>query len=508
MLTGRMLTLAFRTHKGALLVTATLTSPSTSTRKQRSIGRSWFAGVLLTLGVLLAPSAVIAHWATVEVTNTQQFVDTLGPLVKDPAVQALIVDEVTGLIDDQVDISNVTDSLLTGLGDALNLPDAAKEALGLVSGPVASGVTSLIRNVVANVVASDAFEEAWTKTLTLTQTQVIALLEGDPNSMLTLDNDGTISLPLKPLIQDVKAALIDQGVSFASAIPEIDTSVVIAKVPELALARVIYQIGIGVGMWLPWVVLGLLAGGVAVANRRPRALLGASIAMGVVMAILALSLGTGGIVIAASIDPSFADAAGVVYAALVTYVLQIVAALITLALVLGFTGWAFGESVTAGKLRANINKNIDAIRGALGQTNLPFNMASPVMHRYRVLARTVLLTLMALGIIGANPLNVGAVVGFTILGVIVLGAYEILQRSVVTPPAAPEVLPTNPTSPTSKTPTAVPATAARKPATKPAATKPAATKPAATKPAVTKPAVRKPAVTKPAAKAAPKKPTS
>jgi hypothetical protein len=474
MLTGRLLSLAFCKHKGALLVIATLTSPSTSIRKQRSIGRSWFAGVLLTLGVLLAPSAVIAHWATVEVTNTQQFVDTLGPLVKDPSVQALIVDEVTGLIDDQVDISNVTDSLLTGLGDALNLPDAAKEALGLVSGPVSSGVTSLIRNVVANVVASDAFEEAWTKTLTLTQTQVIALLEGDPNSMLTLDNDGTISLPLKPLIQDVKAALIDQGVSFASAIPEIDTSVVIAKVPELALARVIYQIGVGVGMWLPWVVLGLLAGGVAVANRRPRALMGASIAMGVVMAILALSLGTGGIVIAASIEPSFADAAGVVYAALVTYVLQIVAALITLAVVLGFTGWAFGESVTAGKLRANINKNIDAIRGALGQTNLPFNMASPVLHRYRVLARAVLLTLMALGIIGANPLNVGAVVGFTLLGVIVLGAYEILQRSVVTP----------------------------------AATKPAATKPAATKPAATKPAATKPAATKPAAKAASKKPTS
>ncbi|MBK5238275.1 MAG: hypothetical protein JJE28_04085 [Actinomycetales bacterium] len=437
-----------------------MTTATTTARKTTNLGRAWLAGVLLTLGVLLAPTAVVGHWATVEITNTKQFVETLGPLAKNPAVQALIVDEVTGLINDQVDISTATDSLLTGLGDALNLPKAAKDALGLVSGPVASGVTALIHNVVANVVASDAFQEAWTKTLTLTQTQIVALLTGDPNSMLTLANDGTISLPLKPLIQDVKAALVEQGVSFASAIPEVDTSVVIAKIPELALARVIYQIGVGVGLWLPWVVLGLLAAGVFVANRRPRALLGTSIAMGLVMGILAIGFGTGGIIIAASIEPAFADAAGVVYAALVTYVLQIVAALVTLAVVLGFTGWAFGGSLAAGKLRANINKNIDAIRGALGQTNLPFNTASPVMHHYRVLARVVILVLMALGVIGSNPLNVGAVVGFTILGVIVMGAYEILQRSVVEPPAAPVV---------------------------PVATKSAAKKPVAKKPAPKKP---------------------
>ncbi|MBK5239495.1 MAG: hypothetical protein JJE28_10375, partial [Actinomycetales bacterium] len=149
--------------QGALFVT----TPTITARKTTSTGRAWLAGVLLTLGVLLAPTAVVAHWATVEITNNQQFVETLGPLAKDPVVQALIVDEVTGLIDDQVDISTATDSLLTGLGEALNLPQAAKDALGLVSGPVASGVTALIHNVVANVVASDAFQEAWTKTLTL-----------------------------------------------------------------------------------------------------------------------------------------------------------------------------------------------------------------------------------------------------------------------------------------------------------------------------------------------------
>jgi len=453
-----------------------MTTSTISARTPTNRSRAWLAGVLITLGVLLAPTAIVAHWATVEITNTKQFVDTLGPLIKDPAVQELIVTEVTGLINDQVDIPAVTDSLLSGLGEALNLPKAAKDALGLVSGPVASGVTTLIHNVVANVVSSDAFQQAWTRTLTLTQTQVVALLTGNPNSMLTLANDGTISLPLKPLIQDVKAALVEQGVSFASAIPEIDTSVVIAKIPELAVARVIYQVGVGVGLWLPWVVLALLTAGIFAANRRPRALLGTSIAMGVVLLVLGIAFGTGGIVIAASIEPTFAAAAAAVYAALVAYVLQIVGALVLLAAILGFTGWAFGDSVTAGRLRATTNKNLDAIRGALGQTNLPLDAASTVMHRFRVLARVVIVSLMALGVIGANPLTVGAVVGFTILGVIVLGAYEILQRSVIVPE--------------------LPLVAAE-PVTAPAATKPAVTKPAATKPVVTKPVVRKAAPKKP-----------
>jgi len=471
-----------------------MTTTTTSTQTSTNTGRAWLAGVLITLGVLLAPTAIIAHWATVEITNTQQFVETLGPLADDPAVQALIVTQVTELIDAQVDISGATDSLLSGLGDALSLPKQAKDALGLVSGPIASGVTALIHNVVGDVVASDAFQQAWDKTLTMTQTQVVALLTGDPNSLLTLANDGTISLPLKPLIQDVKAALIEQGVSFASAIPEIDTSVVIGKVPELAVARVIYQVGVGVGLWLPWVVLGLLTAGIFAAHRRPRALLGTSIAMGILMGILAIGFSTGGIVIAASIDPAFAAAAAVVYAALVAYVLQIVAAIGLLAIILGFAGWAFGDSLTASKLRATTNKNIDAIRESLGQTNLPFNTASPILHRYRVLARVVIITLMALGIVSADPLNVGAVVGFSIMGVVVLGAYEILQRSVVT--VAPVATQPVATEQVGTEPLAKPA--ALKPAAKPATTpaaKPAALKPAA-KPA-TKPAARKPAAKKP-----------
>jgi hypothetical protein len=497
-----MWALDMKFYQGGLHVSAS--------KKTYSVGRAWLAGVLVTLGVVLAPGAIVAHWATTEITNTQQFVETLSPLADDPAVQKLIVTEVTRVINEKVDISTATDSLLTGLGDALNLPKAAKDALGLVSGPVASGVKTLISNVVANVVASDAFQEAWTKALTLTQTQVVALLEGDPNSMLTLANDGTISLPLKPLIQDVKTALIAQGVSFASAIPEVDTTIVIAKVPELALARVIYQVGVGVGAWLPWLVLGFLVVGVLAANRRPRALFGASVSLAILMVIMALSFGTGRIVIAASIDPAYAGAAAVVYDAIVVYVMMIVAAIGTLALILGFTGWAFGESEAAGKLRASMNQGLNYLRGLLSKTSIPTDAASAVMHRWRSLVRVVIIALMGLGIAFANPLNAGAVVGFTILGLVLLGAYEVLQRPAMKPATATVVVaPTVSPAGTAARKAAAPRTTARATArtstgtttAKPAAKQ--AAKPAA-KPS-TKPAAK--TATKPAAGSSEKKPT-
>jgi hypothetical protein len=140
-----------------------------STAVKKSAGRAWLSAIALILAVALTPAAIVTHWATSEVTNTQRFVSTLSPLAKNPAVQETIITEVTHVIDEQVDIKGVTESLFTGLGNALDLPDAAKKALGMLAAPAASGVEGLVQSLVTNVVKSDAFANAWDKTLTLTQ---------------------------------------------------------------------------------------------------------------------------------------------------------------------------------------------------------------------------------------------------------------------------------------------------------------------------------------------------
>ena len=72
-----------------------------TTRKNTSgsPARSWFAGVLLVIASLLLPTAIVGHWATVQINNGNQFVDSLAPLSANPEVQALVVKQLSSAID-------------------------------------------------------------------------------------------------------------------------------------------------------------------------------------------------------------------------------------------------------------------------------------------------------------------------------------------------------------------------------------------------------------------------
>lgn len=446
-----------------------------STAAKKNPGRAWLSAILLIVAMVLTPVAIVTHWATSEVTDTARFVNTLSPLASNPEVQQVVIDEVTGLIKEQVDIPEITDSLFTGLGKALNLPDKAQKALDLLVSPVANGVDSLINNVVTTAVESDAFQKAWTKTLTLTQEQTVALLSGDPNSMLQLSNDGTLSLPLKPIIVEIKASLVKQGVGFANAIPEVDKSITLGKIPELAIARVIYQVGVGIGTWLPWIVAGLFAAGIGFARKRPRAILATSVVFAVLMAFLAFLFGSGRIVATTMIDPGISAAVGVVYDALVSYVVNVVAALGLIAIFTAIAAWVFSASETAEKFRGFANKQINTVRSFVDPENARLGKATPVLHKYRIVARVVILGGLALILAAIQPATIAAVIWLSILALVLLFVYEVLQRATIVPVVAAPAAPVAKTTPAAKKP----ATVAKKPAT--AAKKPVAKKPAAKK---------------------------
>ena len=467
-----------------------------STAVKKSAGRSWLSAIALILAIALTPAAIVTHWATSEVTNTQRFVSTLSPLAKNPAVQETIITEVTTIIDKQVDIKEVTTSLFEGLGNALDLPDAAKKALGMLAAPAASGVEGLVQTLVSNVVKSQAFADAWDKTLTLTQEQTVALLSDSPDSVIKLSNDGTLTLPLKPIIVEIKAELVKQGVGFASAIPEVNTDITIGKVPELALARVLYQVGVGVGTWLPWVVAALFVVGIAAARRRPRALAATGSVMLGLMALMAFLFTSGRIVAMTVIDPNYSPIVGAVYDALVAFVLDVVIALAVASVIAIITGWAFGVSESAEKFRAFSNKQINSLRKTVDPEKKIFANSSVVMHKYRIVARVVIIGGIALILSSIIPLTVADVFGWTLTGLVLLFAYEVLQRPVVKA-AAPKVAETVAAAPAANT-VAVKKAPAKKAPVKKAPAASAAKKPAAKKSATgsTKPVAKKPTTKK------------
>lgn len=393
--------------------------------------RRFAAGALVTIALLLLPAAIMAHWATVQLVETERFVAALAPLADDPAVQDRIIVEVTTLVDDQLDISAVTAELLVGLGEALDLGPRAQDALGLVSEPVAAGIRGLIDDVVADVVRSPAFSSAWQTSVTVLHTQSIRLLAGDPDSLLALDRDGTLSLPLGPIVAEVRESLIAEGVPFAAAIPEINREIVVAELPNLALARVVYQVGVSIGAWLPWICAALLAGAVLLSPRRPLMLRTLGVLAAIVTGLLIIGFAIGRTALTAYVGPESSAIVGVVYDAVLGYAMSTIAALLTIALLAALAGWWFGSSAIAGRWRAAAANGIGELRAARVRSGFTLGSAGEWMHRRRDVVRFILLAVAALPALLNPPLSVLSVLGSVALAALLVVGAEVLMSAPV-----------------------------------------------------------------------------
>src|ERR687897_1930966 len=90
-------------------------------RERRRWGRTAAAIVLVVVGLLLAPVAVISAWARLELVDTERFVATFAPLAEEPAVQDYITEQATAAIEEQVDIPGLTKDVFDGI-KSLDLP--------------------------------------------------------------------------------------------------------------------------------------------------------------------------------------------------------------------------------------------------------------------------------------------------------------------------------------------------------------------------------------------------
>ncbi|CAN5486260.1 hypothetical protein BH10ACT7_BH10ACT7_28830 [soil metagenome] len=294
------------------------------------------ATALITIGALLTPIAVVANWAQLQLSSTDDFVSTFGSLAREPEVQEFVSQQAATVIVEQVDIPGITQDLFTGLAD-LGLPSRATAALSALQGAAVLGAQSLIERTVQDFVSSDAFDTVFEGTLRLTHTQLIAALQNDPDAALTIAN-GEIGIQLGPIIASVRQLLIDRGLTFASAIPAIDRTVVIAQSDSLALAQQAYGITLAVGTWLPWITLALLLAGVLVARPRRFALLLASASVAGLMVVTVIGLGVGRLVVADQLTVP-ESVANVIYDQLTRYTLTTAVAIAILALAVGVAAW-------------------------------------------------------------------------------------------------------------------------------------------------------------------------
>lgn len=233
--------------------------------------RRIIAVVLLAVSVLLAPVAVLGAWARITLLDTDHFVATFAPLASQPDVQEFVTDQVTDAVTSSLPIDSLIGDLFDGLS-GLSMPPRTGAALLQLEPLAVAGANSIVHGQVERLVTSPQFAQVWEASLRETHTRLMPVLDGDPESVLQLDDDGLLSLSLGPIVASVQERMLAQGITIARLIPDVDRSVAIVSSDSLVLLRTIYRVADIAGYWLPFVVAGLGAAGIVAARDRVRAL--------------------------------------------------------------------------------------------------------------------------------------------------------------------------------------------------------------------------------------------
>ena len=406
-----------------------LTADGAPLRRRRRWTWTLASVAMISIGALLAPAAVIANWTRIELTNTDEFVATFSPLAKDPEVQAFVIEQTTTAINNKVDIPGLTAELFSGI-KTLGLPPRAVTALGALQGAAAAGAQNLVTAAVTKLVTSDAFAKVFARALRVTHTQLIGALQGSPHSAISLTKD-TVSLELGPIVAKVKTMLVSGGLSFASAIPTIHKSIVLARSDQLASAQQAYALAVFLGIWAPWLMLAFLLIGIIVARRRRLALVWASFAVTLSMGatILAIDGGKTFVVtqLAATLPPGVSQR---VFEQITEYSRHTALVLSTIAILVGLTAWFAGPATVPTQLRHWFQSGARAVRGQAERNGLLLGQFGRQIDSIRIPIRFAIAAVSAAAILFVRPLDAALITITLVLSLITLFVLETVRQPI------------------------------------------------------------------------------
>lgn len=386
--------------------------------------------VLIVLGCIVAPVAVIGVWAGTEVSDTGRYVATVEPLIHDPAIQKYLADQITNQVTSQLDITGTIDQASAQL-DSKGLPRIS--SLLKTFGPqIASSVTGFIHSSVHSVVASKAAAKIWVQVNTVAHQALVKVLSGQGNGAVSTKN-GQIVLNLGPFIAVVKQDLLQHGFSLASNIPPVSPTIALFQAKDLGKAQSLYRLVTTLKIVLPIVALLLLAAGVWAARGRRRALVGAALGVAASMLILGIGLRIGRAVYLNSVPSSTlpSDAAAAGWDALVHFLWNGLRVVMAVGLVIAMAAYFTGPSRTAVQTRSALKSGTDWIRNFGERRGVSTGPVGQWTYLHRKALRIGAVTLAGLIFIFWGEPTALIVIAIVVVLLIVLGLIEIIGR----PPA-------------------------------------------------------------------------
>jgi len=392
-------------------------------------GLSVVSAVLVVLACVLAPLSVTSVWANRIISDTDQYVKTVEPLVRDPAVQAALTDEVTQAVLDNIDVQGVTKEALDALARQRGVPSSVAAAIPGLQLALVNGVNGFVHDQVAKIVASDQFAQVWDAVNRAAHDQIVRLLSGEQGGAVTAQGD-TVTLNLAPVIAQVKRALVDQGFSLADKVPTVNKTFVLVQSKSVTHAQGAYKLLEKLGVWLPIIALVLLLGGVLLARDRRRALMlgGLGVAASMIVLGMALAIARTWYVNETPGNVLTPDAAGSVFDTLVRFLRSSLRAVGVLGLVLAFAAFLSGPSTAAVKTRRGFTQGIGSLRGSAEAAGWQTGPVGAWTYAHRRALRLTAAVLGGVVLMFWNQPTAGVVVGVAVVVLLVLVVIEFLGR--------------------------------------------------------------------------------
>ena len=387
--------------------------------ERRRTGRSIAAAICLVLAALLTTPAAIAYWGQRTLTDTQRYVDTVGPLVDSPEVQDAIATTVSDAIEKQVDVEAILNNVFAGV-----ITDRPR--LQQLIGPLAGAINGLIDREVRAFVASDAFADIWVRVNTRAQQALVRVLEGDESGAVSVQGD-QIVLDVGDVITQVQQRLVDRGLTIVEniPIPDVDKQIVLLDSPQLKQAQTIYAFTNPVARWLILVVAALYLAALLLSSRRPRmtVIIGAALAANALLVAFSLSVGRQ-LFINELAGTVFGPASSVFFDTLLAYLERGWKVFLWLGVILVVVGWFTGSNTSGTAVRSTLAGGLETVGARLAD--------GPVGGAGRWVAANARWLRVAVGVLGAVVLLWGNDVSPTrlfwslLLIVVLLGIVQIL----------------------------------------------------------------------------------
>jgi hypothetical protein len=377
--------------------------------------RSVASLLLFVIAAFLTPVAAIGHWGHHTVTDTTQYLDTVGPLIESPQIQAAITDTVTNVIVQQVDTEAVVGDVLGSLFK--DSPLAEK-----LSAPLAAGVNGLIHELVQKFVASDAFQDVWIKTNEVAQKSLIALLDGDQQGPIQLDGNKVV-LDVSSLLDQVKNQVVASGLTIAQdvTIPKTDTQIVLLESPIIGQIQLVYQLTAPILAWFPLIIAVLFGLAIALARNRPRTVLATGVALIALAGVSLWLMDYAETMLIHDISGTVLEGALTSFwSTFFAYLLKGLWAMILLGVIVGLGGWYAGRSRPATAIREAVCRGLHSMGPAGGRLNSWVRSWAPFLRWTTMILLTVALTL-------GNIMDSWRVFWVCALGAGILTAIEILN---------------------------------------------------------------------------------